>query len=77
MVGTNRGRKTKILLIFAVGFEFIGLVLGGSFAGHLIGKILGWQPGVGEAVGTLVGLAIGMIATYRILKVLTKAKENS
>ncbi|MCS7213113.1 MAG: hypothetical protein NZ927_02660 [Candidatus Calescibacterium sp.] len=76
MIGKNRGRKTKILLIFALGFEFIGLILGGSFAGHLIGKFLGWQSGVGEAVGTLVGLAIGIIATYRILKILMKAKEK-
>lgn len=69
----DKMKKTnKIILIFALGFEFIGLVLGGSFAGYILGRAMNWKQGVGEAFGTLIGLLVALIASFRILKLLAK-----
>ncbi len=51
----------------AIGFEFVGLVAGGAFLGHFLGKILDLQEGVGPALGTLIGLVVASIITTRII----------
>lgn len=63
-------KKTAIIL--ALGFEFIGLVIGGAFLGHILGKTLKIQPGVGEAIGSLLGLISAMMITYKVLKILKR-----
>lgn len=65
----RRKSRTKFIVLLAIGFEFVGLVLGGSFAGYLVGKTAGLQRGVGEAFGTMAGLIAALIVTYRMLRI--------
>lgn len=69
-----RTKQARFVLLLAIGFEFIGLVLGGSFMGHVVGKVLKLQEGVGEALGTLLGLIVALLVTYRILRLSQRVK---
>ncbi len=63
-------------ILLAVGFEFIGIVVGGAFGGYLVGKFLNIRMGVGEAVGTLIGLIIATLITAKILTFYLKKTKN-
>jgi F0F1-type ATP synthase assembly protein I len=62
-----KSKLEKTAIFIALGFEFLGLVLGGAFLGYIIEKKFKIQEGVGPAIGTLVGLAIAIFITIRIL----------
>jgi len=68
----RKSRLEKTAIFIALGFEFLGLVLGGAFLGYIIEKKFKIQEGVGPAIGTLVGLAIAIFITIRILLLVYK-----
>jgi hypothetical protein len=78
----RRSKLEKTAIFIALGFEFLGLVLGGAFLGYIIEKKFKIQEGVGSAIGTLIGLAVALFTTIRILiyiqkNHMTKQKSKS
>ncbi|MFZ8803302.1 MAG: AtpZ/AtpI family protein [Candidatus Calescibacterium sp.] len=72
----RKSKLEKTAIFIALGFEFLGLVLGGAFLGYIIEKKFKIQEGVGPAIGTLVGLAIALFTTIRILIYIQKPDKK-
>jgi len=68
-------RLKKFAIFFALGFEFVGLVVGGAIVGHIIGGKIKLQEGIGASVGVLLGFLTATLFTAQIIRKMKK-EEN-
>lgn len=67
MKNETKDKTRRFLILVGLGFEFIGLVLGGVFLGLLIRKKFGLKEGIGEGFGAIAGLLVALIITSQVL----------
>lgn len=67
MKNERENKMRRFLILVGLGFEFIGLVLGGIFLGLLIRKSFGLKEGIGEGLGAIAGLLVALIITLQVL----------
>jgi hypothetical protein len=75
MRSERKDKTRRFFILVGLGFEFIGLVLGGIFLGIMIRKSFGLKEGIGEGLGAIAGLLVALIITLQMLTKLYGTKK--